>query len=69
VGETLGGIIYLPNRNVTYNSKTNQTSHINMVVNTMIMNSSNWSIEPYEGGSSSTQPGSGSGASAVRLMN
>ncbi len=69
VGETLNGIIYLPNRNVTYNSKTNQTSRINMVVNTMIMNSSNWSIEPYEGGSSSTQPGSGSGASAVRLMN
>ena len=69
VGETLSGIIYLPNRNVTYNSKTNQTSRINMVVNTMIMNSSNWNIEPYEGGSSSSQPGSSSGSSAVRLIN
>ncbi len=69
VSETLAGIIYLPNRNVTYNSKTNQTSRINMVVNTMIMNSSNWNIEPYQGGSSSSQPGAGSGASSVRLMN
>jgi Flp pilus assembly protein TadG len=69
VSETLSGIIYLPNRNVTYNSKTNQTSRINMVVNTMIMNSSNWNIEPYEGGSSSSQPGSSSGSSAVRLIN
>jgi hypothetical protein len=69
VSETLSGIIYLPNRNVTYNSKTNQTSRISMVVNTMIMNSSNWNIEPYEGGSSSSQPGSGSGSSAVRLIN
>ncbi|MEV4609816.1 pilus assembly protein [Neorhizobium sp. LMR1-1-1.1] len=69
VSETLSGIIYLPNRNVTYNSKTNQTSRINMVVNTMIMNSSNWNIEPYEGGSSSSQPGSSSSSSAVRLIN
>lgn len=69
VSETLSGIIYLPNRNVTYNSKTNQTSRINMVVNTMIMNSSNWNIEPYEGGSSSSQPGTSSGSSAVRLIN
>ncbi len=69
VSETLSGIIYLPNRNVTYNSKTNQTSRISMVVNTMIMNSSNWNIEPFEGGSSSSQPGSASGSSAVRLIN
>ncbi|TNM65408.1 TadE/TadG family type IV pilus assembly protein [Aliirhizobium smilacinae] len=69
VSETLSGIIYLPNRDVTYNSKTNQTSRINMVVNTMIMNSSNWDIEPYEGGSSSGQSGSGSGPGSVRLIN
>lgn len=69
VGETLNGIIYLPNRDVTYNSKTNQTSRINMVVNTMIMNSSNWNIEPYQGGFSGSEPAPGSGYGSVRLMN
>lgn len=65
VGETLSGIIYLPNRNVTYNSTTNQTSTISMVVNTMIMNSSNWAVEPYTGSSPYTQ----SSVASVRLMN
>lgn len=64
-GETLSGIIYLPNRDVTYNSTTNQTSKISMVVNTMIMNSSNWSVEPYTG----TSPFIKAGKGAVRLMN
>lgn len=54
-GESLQGIIYLPNRNVTYNSTTNSTSRIALFVNTMIMNSSNWQIEPYTGGSAGSQ--------------
>lgn len=48
-GETLEGIIYLPNRNVTYNSTTNVTAKISMVVNQIIFNSANWRIEPYDG--------------------
>ncbi|MET0174050.1 MAG: pilus assembly protein TadG-related protein [Agrobacterium vaccinii] len=48
-GETLEGIIYLPNRDVTYNSTTNQTNKISMVVNTMIVNSANWNLKPYDG--------------------
>lgn len=51
-GETLEGIIYLPNRNVTYNSTTNVTAKISMVVNQMIFNSANWLLEPYDGAAS-----------------
>ena len=53
-GETLEGIIYLPNRNVTYNSTTNVTAKISMVVNQMIFNSANWLLEPYDGAASSS---------------
>lgn len=53
-GEYLEGIIHLPYRDVTYNSTTNiNGSKISMVVNTLIVNSANWT---YEG------TGSGSGA-------
>ena len=51
-GETLEGIIYLPNRDVTYNSTTNQTNKLSMVVNTMIVNSANWNLKPYDGADS-----------------
>lgn len=61
-GETLEGIIYLPNRNVTYNSTTNVAAKISMVVNQIIFNSANWKIEPFEGGG-----GSGSNK-VVRLV-
>lgn len=50
-GENLEGIIYLPNRNVTYNSTTNVTEKISMVVNQMIINSANWKISAYGGSS------------------
>ncbi|MGV3553148.1 pilus assembly protein TadG-related protein [Rhizobium sp.] len=53
-GETLEGIIYLPNRNVTYNSTTNVAAKISMVVNQIIFNSANWKVEPYDGGASSS---------------
>jgi hypothetical protein len=50
-GEKLEGIIYLPNRDVTYNSTTNVTaSKISLVVNTLIMNSANWSFSGAGGG-------------------
>jgi Flp pilus assembly protein TadG len=51
-GETLEGIIYLPNRDVTYNSTTNQANKISLVVNTMIINSANWTLKSYDGGDS-----------------
>ena len=57
-GETLEGIIYLPNRNVTYNSTTNVTAKIAMVVNQIIFNSANWQIEPYDGSASSASSSS-----------
>lgn len=60
-GETLEGIIHLPNRNVTYNSTTNVTARISMVVNQIIFNSANWRIEPYEGGGATA-------AKTVRLV-
>ncbi len=64
-GETLEGVIHLPNRDVTYNSSTNQTNKITLVVNTMIMNSSNWRVEPFAGSA-----GSGDGeVISVRLVN
>lgn len=54
-GERLEGIIYLPNRDVTYNSTTNVTaSKIDLVVNTVIVNSANWTFEAYGGGGSSS---------------
>jgi Flp pilus assembly protein TadG len=63
LGETLEGIIYLPNRDVTYNSTTNVSdSKINMVVNTMIVNSAKWKFSGYESPS-----GVGAGTS-VRLV-
>lgn len=61
-GEKLEGIIHLPNRDVVYNSTTNQANKISMVVNTMIINSANWQLEPY------SSAGSGGGTQSVRLV-
>lgn len=59
-GEELEGSIYLPNRDVTYNSTTNvRGNKTTIVVNTMIVNSANWKLEGSGGG--------GSGARIVRL--
>ncbi|MGL4406296.1 MAG: TadE/TadG family type IV pilus assembly protein, partial [Notoacmeibacter sp.] len=52
-GEQLEGAIYLPNRDVTYNSTTNVTGNkTTIVVNTMIVNSANWKLQ-----GSGTRPG------------
>ena len=56
-GEILKGIIHLPNRDVTYNSTTNQTNNITLVVNSIIMNSSNWKIEPLQAGGTTSTSG------------
>lgn len=49
-GEQLEGVIYLPNRDVTYNSTTNQVNKIQLIVNSLIINSANWLMEPYDMG-------------------
>jgi hypothetical protein len=59
-GEYLEGAIYLPNRDVTYNSTTNVAGNkTTIVVNTMIVNSANWKLEGSGGG--------GSGGRVARL--
>lgn len=60
-GEQLQGIIYLPNRDVTYNSTNNASSSLSLVVNTMIMDSVNWSIQPYNAASGASGIASASG--------
>lgn len=53
--EYLGGAIYLPFRDVTYNSTTNVSgSKISMVVNTLIVNSANWKYEGLSSGGGKT---------------
>lgn len=66
LGETLTGIIHLPNRDATYNSTTNQTNKISLVVNTMIINSANWKLSPYDGPGPA---GTGGAKGAARLVN
>lgn len=45
--DVLSGIIYLPRRNVTFNSQTNITAHsVTMVVNTLIWNNTKWNLTP-----------------------
>lgn len=49
--EQLEGVIYLPNRDVTYNSTTNvRGSRLGLVANTLTINSANWKLEGYGGG-------------------
>ncbi|MCB1492188.1 MAG: pilus assembly protein, partial [Rhodobiaceae bacterium] len=65
LGETLTGIIHLPNRDATYNSTTNQTNKVTLVVNTIILNSANWKLSPYDGPGAA---GSGAATGAARLV-
>jgi hypothetical protein len=52
-GEYLEGVIHLPNRDVTYNSTTNISANkMNLLVNTLIINSANWDFGGVSGGSS-----------------
>jgi len=59
VSESLSGLIYLPLRNVTFNSTSNETTPaITVVANTAIFDTLNWSLTPNTtweiGGSSSS---------------
>ncbi len=64
-GHELEGLIYLPNRNVTINSGAHATlDKLTMVVNTLILNSMNWSVGPYSRRPLGT---TGSGRGVVRL--
>lgn len=58
----LTGLIYLPSRKLTVNSTSNLTSTgLNMVLSTLTLNTSNWTIAP---GASSMSVASGTAASA-----
>jgi hypothetical protein len=47
VSETLTGLIYLPSRNITFNSTSNETTPgITLIANTAIFNTLNWSLSP-----------------------
>lgn len=47
LGHDLEGLLWLPSRNVTFNSGSQVASdNITMVFNTLILNSMNWTIEP-----------------------
>ncbi len=47
VQETLSGLIYLPSRNITWNSVSNQTSPVlTLIANTGTFDTMNWSLSP-----------------------
>jgi len=52
--EELTGILHLPNRDVTYNSTTNQSNQVSLVVNSIIINSADWKLSPYDGRSAAS---------------
>lgn len=62
--ESYEGIIYLPNRDLVFNSTTQIDAKLSLVANSMIINTANWTLAPYSGGSSG-----GSGVKNVRLVN
>jgi Flp pilus assembly protein TadG len=60
----LQGVIYLPSRNITFNSASNVTSDtLTLVVNQLILDSVNWSISP----DANTIGGNSAGTVAVLL--
>lgn len=64
VSEELSGLIYLPNRNVTYNATSNVTgSKLTLVVNQLILNNLNWKLLP----GSAPAGAEGGAVSGVRL--
>lgn len=53
----LDGIIYLPSRNMTYNSGSEaRGDRLAMVFNTLIVNQTNWRLAPPEGAKSKSTP-------------
>jgi len=70
VSETMTGLIYLPSRNITFNSTSNETTPgITLIANTAIFNTLNWSLSPqtlWPISNSSTTSGGG-GATTYHL--
>lgn len=64
VGESLSGLIYLPSRNITFNSTSNETTpQVTVVADTAIFDTLNWSLSP-----NSIWPiGGGSGGGSIHL--
>lgn len=59
----LAGLVYLPSRDVTFNSGSQLTSKsISLVINTLILNNTNWKLTP-----SDPRIASGSGTKTARL--
>lgn len=57
------GLVYLPSRDVTFNSGSQLTSKsISLVINTLILNATNWTLVPGE-----PRIGGGSGSKSARL--
>jgi Flp pilus assembly protein TadG len=64
-GHNLSGLVYLPSRNITFNSMSNVTAEaLTIVVNSVILDTLNWTItsSPW------TIPPAGSGKSSARLI-
>lgn len=64
-GHNFSGLIYLPSRNITFNSMSNVTAEaLTIVVNSVILDTLNWTItsSPW------TIPTAGSGKSSARLI-
>ncbi len=62
-GFDMTGIIYLPSRDVVFNSNTTTRAHkMTAVMRSLILNSTNWNLTPYDNGS-------GSSGGMARLLN
>ena len=67
-GETMQGLLYLPSRQVTFNSTSNlSTEKITMVFGTMIVNATNWNFQT--GGTTMSRNITGTGTPNPYLQN
>lgn len=67
VAENLTGLIYLPSRNVTFNSTSNISSpQFTLVADTAIFDTANWNLSP--GPMKIAGTGSGSATGNARLL-
>ena len=65
-GHAFTGLIYLPSRNVTFNSVSTVTSEsITMVFNQLILDTINWT---FTSGAKTITPAGGGGVRSVRLL-